>query len=106
MGAGLHSGGTTTPGVRDRRKCGCGHMAAARAAGDGVGSGTHSTQESLMKDETQLQGTFERHHVGRFSEGIEQLADTPEKRRIGSFADGYDLASRRRQGWTNPRRIA
>jgi hypothetical protein len=59
-----------------------------------------------MKDQTQVAGAVEERHVGRFSEGIEQLADTPEKRRIGSFADGYDLASRRRQGWTNPRRIA
>jgi hypothetical protein len=65
-----------------------------------------SDEEVLMNEETQVQRTFERQRIGRFSEGIEQLPDTPEKRRIGSFADGYDVASRRRQGWTNPRRIA
>ena len=34
----------------------------------------------------------ERMRTGRFSEGIEQLPDTPEKRAIGRFSRGVEHA--------------
>jgi AhpD family alkylhydroperoxidase len=53
------------------------------------------TKEVLMHDETKIQGALGQQHVGRFSEGIEQLPDTPNKRRIGRFSAGIE---RRPQG--------
>ena len=32
-------------------------------------------------------------HRGRFSEGIEQLREPPEKRRLGRFSDGLERVS-------------
>jgi nucleotide-binding universal stress UspA family protein len=49
-----------------------------------------STKEALMNDRAKTQEAVERHHVGRFSEGIEQLPDTPSKRRIGRFGAGNE----------------
>ena len=49
-----------------------------------------STKEALMNDQAKTQDAAERHHVGRFSEGIEQLPDTPSKRRIGRFGAGNE----------------
>jgi hypothetical protein len=43
-----------------------------------------------MKDQTKTEGAVGQQHVGRFSEGIEQLPHAPSKRRRGSFATGYD----------------
>jgi hypothetical protein len=43
-----------------------------------------------MNERTPSHGTVPSRHVGRFSEGIEQLPETPSKLRRGSFADGYD----------------
>jgi hypothetical protein len=47
-------------------------------------------------------------HVGRFSEGIEQLPETARKLRRGSFADGLERArrQRRRTAPTRPLRPA
>ena len=53
------------------------------------------TKEALVHDETKIQGAVEQQRVGRFSEGIEQLPDTPNKRRIGRFSAGIE---RRPQG--------
>jgi hypothetical protein len=43
-----------------------------------------------MNDETETQGALGQPHVGRFSEGIEQLPDAPNKRRIGRFSAGIE----------------
>lgn len=37
----------------------------------------------------QLPDTPDKRRIGRFSSGIEQLPDAPDKLRRGSFADGY-----------------
>lgn len=51
-------------------------------------------EEDLMNEQTQLQSRVEQQHVGRFSEGIERLADTPDKRRIGRFSAGAERQPR------------
>ena len=42
-----------------------------------------------MSDKTRIQGNVGL-HVGRFSEGIEQLPGTPRKRRVGRFNSGIE----------------
>ena len=49
-----------------------------------------SPKEELMNDQTRTQGAVGQQHVGRFSEGIEQLPDTPSKRRVGRFSAGIE----------------
>jgi hypothetical protein len=44
-------------------------------------------------------------HVGRFSEGIEQLPDTVKTLRKGSFADGLQEARAHRQRSVRARRL-
>jgi hypothetical protein len=47
-------------------------------------------KEELMNDRTKTQGAVGQQPVGRFSEGIEQLPDTPSKRRVGRFSAGIE----------------
>jgi hypothetical protein len=53
-------------------------------------SSTDFTKEPLMNEKPQTQRSVQPLHAGRFSDGIEQLADTPEKRRIGRFSTGIE----------------
>jgi hypothetical protein len=54
---------------------------------------TRSTKEVPINDQTPSQGAVGQQHVGRFSGGIEQLPDTPSKRRIGRFSAGIEQCS-------------
>jgi hypothetical protein len=48
------------------------------------------TQEVLMRQQTQVQTAVDKHDVGRFSEGIERLPDTPSKLHRGRFSEGIE----------------
>jgi hypothetical protein len=47
-------------------------------------------QRRFSEGEEQLPDSPEKRHVGRFSEGEEQLPDTPEKRHVGRFSEGQE----------------
>jgi hypothetical protein len=49
-----------------------------------------SAKDGLMNGETKTQGAVGQQHVGRFSEGIEQLPETLSKRHVGRFSAGIE----------------
>ena len=54
------------------------------------------TQRRFSEGEEQLPDSPQDNHVGRFSEGQEQLPDSPAKKRVGRFSEGEESSPERR----------
>jgi hypothetical protein len=50
----------------------------------------HRSQGRFSQGQEQLPDTPEKERVGRFSDGEEQLPDTPAKEHVGEFSEGAE----------------